>query len=158
MARLLVAAIAASLAAALLGCGDGEDGDKGGAGSEAPSGYAARKAAYIEETDGYCRRLSERIEAELEPYERRLGNPPRAAASARLVEVMAPRVEFEIRRVRSIVLPRRDVKEVLRFLSAWYDEVQRAKRDPVAFVEAEPPFPQAEALARRFGFEDCGEL
>lgn len=157
MARLFSAMLVAlSVAMALTGCGDGDDPPSKQERQQAA--YEEQRAAYIEETDGFCRRMSRRIHGELAPYERRVGSPPDAEASAKLVEVMAPRVEFAIRRVRSIVLPNRDVEEVLYFLDVWRDEVELAKGDPVAFVEAEPPFPKAEALAREFGFEDCGTL
>ncbi len=158
MARRLSAMGVALLGAALLaGCG-GDGDDPPSKQERQQAAYEEERAAYIEETDGFCRRMSRRIHDELAPYERRVGSPPDPAASAKLVRVMAPRVEFAIRRVRSIVLPTRDVEEVLAFLSVWVEEVHAAKRDPVAFVEAEPPFPEAERLAREFGFEDCGTL
>jgi hypothetical protein len=159
MTRLLSAALVALVAASLAaGCGEDSGDDPPSKQERRQAAYERQRAAYIEETDGYCRRLTARIERELAPYRRRLNGGSRAAAAERLVAVMAPRVEFEIRTVRSIVLPERDVEEVLRMLSAWDDEVQRAKRNPLAFVEAEPPFPEAERLARRYGFRDCGAL
>jgi hypothetical protein len=153
MARLLSVMIVALLGAALLvGCGD--DGDDPPSKEERQqAAYEEQRAAYIEEADARCRRIARRIRREVDPYLRRADASPRAAAE--LVEEMAPRVEYEVRAIRILVLPNRDVEEVLAFLSAWVDDVQRAKRDPVAFVEAEGPFPQAEKRARRFGFEDC---
>jgi len=159
MGRLPVAALCALLLlAAFAGCGDAGGDEPPSKRERQQAAYEEERAAYIEETDGFCRRMSRRIHDELAPYERRVGNPPDPEASAKLVEVMAPREEFAMRRVRSIVLPNRDVEAVLHFLDVWRDEVDRAKRDPVAFVEAEPPFPEAERLARQFGFEDCGKL
>jgi hypothetical protein len=147
---MLVALLAAVL---LAGCGDGGD--------EPPSkqerqeaAYEKQRAAYVEEADARCERITERIRREIGPYLRRAEGSPRAAAE--LVEAMAPRVEYEVRAIRILVLPNRDVEEVLAFLSAWVDEVHAAKRDPVAFVEAEQPFPEAVERAREFGFEYCG--
>ena len=154
MARLLSAIVVALLGAALLaGCGGGDDPPSKQERQQAA--YEEQRAAYVEEADARCRRISERIEGELEPYRRQLGNPSSASASTKFVEEMAPRVEYEVRAIRILVLPNRDVEEVLAFLSAWGDDVQRAKRNPAAFVEAEGSFPEAEKLARRFGFEDC---
>lgn len=155
MARLLSAMVVALLGAALLaGCG-GDGDDPPSKQERQQAAYEEQRAAYIEEADARCRRISERIEGELEPYRRQLDSPASASASAKFVEEMAPRVEYEVRAIRILVLPNRDVEEVLAFLSAWVDEVHEAKRDPVAFVEAEGVFPEAEKLARRFGFEDC---
>lgn len=153
MARLLSAMLVALLGLApLTGCGD--DGDDPPSKQEMrQAAYEERRAAYVEEADARCRRIAQRIRREIDPYLRRAEDSPRAAAE--LVEAMAPRVEYEVRAIRILVLPNRDVEEVLAFLSAWYDDVQRAKRDPVAFVEAEGSFPEAEKLARRFGFEGC---
>ena len=154
MARLLSAMLVALLGLALLaGCGD--DGEEPPSKRERrQAAYEEQRAAYVEEADARCRRIARRIRREVDPYLRRAEDSPRAAAE--MVEEMAPRVEYEIRAIRILVLPSRDVEDVLAFLSAWYDDVQRAKRDPVAFVDAEQPFPEAERLAREFGFEDCG--
>lgn len=157
MGRLPVAALCVLLLlAAFAGCGDDGGEEPLSKQEKRQAAYEEQRAAYVEEADARCRRIGERIEAELEPYRRRLGRSASAAASAELVAAMAPRVEYEIRAIRILVLPRRDVEEVLRFLSVWREEVERAKRDPVAFLEAEQPFPEAVARARRFGFEYCG--
>jgi hypothetical protein len=156
MARLLSAMLVGLLAVGLsAGCGDEGDDERPSKAERRQAAYEERRAAYVEEADARCRRLTSRIADELAPYERRLGDPPAARASRALVEFMAPRVEYEIRAIRILVLPNRDVEEVLAVLSAWVDDVQRAKRDPVAFVEAGQAFPEAERLARRFGFRDC---
>jgi hypothetical protein len=156
MGRLPVAALCALLLLALFaGCGDAGGDDPPSKQERRQAAYEEERAAYVEEADARCRRISERIEGELEPYRSRLGSAPSAAASAKFVAEMAPRVEYEVRAIRILVLPQRDVEEVLAFLSAWVDDVQEAKRDPVAFLEAEQSFPDAERLARRFGFQDC---
>lgn len=154
MARLLSAMLVALLAAVFLaGCGDDDPPSKQ---ERQQAAYEEQRAAYVEEADARCRRIARRIRREIDPYLRRAEDSPRAAAE--LVEAMAPLVEYEVRAIRILVLPNRDVEEVLAFLSAWYDDVQQAKRDPVAFAEAAQPFPEAVKLARRFGFEDCGTL
>jgi len=141
------------LAAALLaGCGDDGD-DPPSKQEKRQAAYEKQRAAYVEEADARCRRIADRIRREVDPYLRRAEDSPRAAGE--LVAAMAPRVEYEVRAIRILVLPQRDVEEVLAFLSAWVDEVHEAKRDPVAFVEGGQSFPNAERLARRFGFQDC---
>ncbi|HYP56568.1 MAG TPA: hypothetical protein VEQ41_09775 [Solirubrobacterales bacterium] len=152
MRRTLQLALVASMALGpIAGCG----GDEGPPSKEerGQAAYERERAAYVEEADARCRRIDRRIHREIEPVLRRATDSPRAAA--RLVEEMAPRVEYEIRAIRILVLPQRDVPEVLDFLSAWYDDVQEAKRDPTAFVEAGQPFPDGQRLARRFGFQVC---
>lgn len=153
MARLLSATLVALLATALLaGCGD-DGGDPPSKQEKRQAAYEEQRAAYVEEADARCMRIADRIRREVDFHLTRAEDSPRAAS--KLVEEMAPRVEYEIRAIRILVLPNRDVKEVLAFLSAWYDDVQRAKRDPTAFVEDGQSFPEAERRARRFGFEDC---
>lgn len=155
MVRPVHATLAVLVAISLLaGCGGDDDGGKPSKEERQQAAYEKERAAYVEEADARCRRIARRIQGELASYQRRASDSPRAAAA--LVAEMAPRVEYEIRAIRILVLPPRDVPEVLRFLSTWYDEVQEAKRDPVAFVEADQPFPEAVSRARDFGFEYCG--
>lgn len=157
MARLLSAMLVGLLGVALLaGCGDDDDEGPPSKEEKRQAAYEKERAAYVEEADARCRRLDRRIDGEIDRYRRRAATSPRAAAE--LVEAMAPRVEYEIRAIRILVLPSRDVPAVLDFLSTWYDEVQEAKRDPVAFAEAEQPFPRAVKAAREFGFEYCGNF
>lgn len=155
--KAIVTALAAG-ALLLAGCGDSDDSavsrptpaPEPGQGSK----YQREKADYIEETDGYCRRLRRRIRKEVRPYVLKAPSSPKA--SAEFVRVLKPRMEFEIRRVRSIVLPERDVETVLHFLDVWGDVLKRAERDPVAFVRATSPFAESEKLARQYGFKVCG--
>ena len=157
MGRLPVALLCALLLlTAWAGCGDDSGDESLSKRERQQAAYEEQRAAYVEEADARCRRITERIEGELEPYRRRLDASSSAAASAKFVAAMAPRVEYEVRAIRILVLPQRDVEEVLAFLSAWVDEVHEAKRDPVAFVEGGQSFPEAVKLARRFGFEYCG--
>ena len=79
-------------------------------------------------------------------------------AAAIVNRVMTPRMEHEIRTVRAYVLPPENVDQALRFLQAMQDVVDRAQKEPLAFVRATRPFAKPEQLGREFGFKVCGGL
>lgn len=142
------------IAVCLVGCGGGDSEDR-------TDDADTATAAYIRKADGTCSRQSLKIRQRRVSYleEQARRGVPRATIDTKVVNrVLAPALGYEIRSVRAIVLPPKDVKPVLAFLQSWQNVVYRAEKHPIAFVRSQQPFAKPERLARAFGFRVCGSL
>lgn len=118
------------------------------------------KAEYIAEADATCARQTRKIRRLIGPYTKGRSyaelRPTEATAMVR--KVLAPSLGYEVRSVRILVLPEQYVGRVLHFLAVWQQAVDKAEKNPVAFIYARKPFAEDERLARKFGFRICGSF
>ena len=116
------------------------------------------KAEYIEEADEACARQRRKLRGLISPYlqGRGLSKLSPSLAARMMRKTLGPAMSYEIRRVRIIVLPKRDVEQVLEFLATWQEIVDEGERRPADFVRAGNPLAKSERLAREYGFKICG--
>lgn len=149
-------AIVGVLTSLVLGCGDD---DGANIASVPATTEEVTKARYIEQGDAACARHNRKIQREVQAYLRDAGQSSQAKVADEIVNrVLVPRMGHEIRTVRAYVLPPENVNGALRVLAAMQTVVDRAEKDPVAFLGEGQPFAKAERLAREFGFKVCGGL
>jgi hypothetical protein len=153
-----IAAMVVVLAALVLGCGD-DRGDNESTTFKPETTGGVTKAKFIKQGDAACSRHNEQIQRKAQALLRDAGESSQAELAAEIVNrVMAPRMEHEIRTVRAYVLPPEDVDQALRVLQAMQGVVDRAQKDPFAFVRTTRPFAKPEQLGEDFGFKVCGGL
>ncbi len=151
------AALLAVIALAV-GCGDDGGGSESTASKPATTGEVT-KAKFIEQGDAACTQHNEQIQRKAQALLSDAGESSQAELAAEIVnQVMAPRMEHEIRTVRAYVLPPENVDQALRVLEAMQEVVDRAQQEPLAFVRTTRPFDKPERLGREFGFKVCGGL
>lgn len=153
--RRLAVAISLCVVVLVVGCGDGGE----SSGATGPGGEIS-KTEYIKEADETCAKENQQIQQALTPYYEKgvTGDSQVAVAKEMVHKVLAPRAMYEIRSIRSIVLPVSDVEQVLQVLASMQTVVEGAEKDPVAFVHAERPFAKSERLGAEYGFRVCGGL
>lgn len=131
-----------------------------GGGDTTVSAAERAKAEYIKEADETCTEQNRQIQRKMAPYleQETGGNLPPRIAREMVTKVVIPDLEYEIRSIRAIVLPQRDLAEVARFLAAMDKVASRANSYPVGFTRAGRPFFVPERLGEEYGFTVCGHI
>lgn len=184
---LVAAALVALLSLALLGgCGGDDEGDGGANGTaasaESPAGgggggeAGARanaeggsgaggasgdgklsKAELIKRGDVICDQGQARIGREIDSH---LGVPGgiEAAAPGLVKEVLVPRLEEQIRRLRALEASPDAAPAVDAVTEALQDMIDRAQAEPAGFIVDGEAAAASEQTGRKQGFSSCGAL
>jgi hypothetical protein len=151
--RIGVWAGALLLAAAVAGCGGGDD-DGLQAGDVSP-------AKYRSQADKICRNGSAKLRRDVVERFDQLGLRPTQRPSdeqlAEIVrEVTIPVVEGELAQLRELEAPAKDVDQIEEVYDTLEEEIGELEDDPAeVFKRGSDPFPGASRLADEYGFDDC---
>ncbi len=118
------------------------------------------KAEFVKQASAICLAAKERASEEFSIYLEKNNVPssgPGMAAKAQDVvnTVFGPVFELQVKKIRGLGAPREDVVEVSEILTAMQQGVERAKEEPLEFMQKETAMNQASKLVEAYGLPDC---
>ena len=152
MSKLLTAAVAAAVLAALVaGCGGGDE------------TVTLTKAEFIKQGDAICNAGNKEIEEGFEEFAAENDLPenkePSKEQGVELVEtVILPSVQQQGEELRELGAPEGDEEQVDELLTSLEDAVAEGEGEPELLFEGKTdPFGDVNRQAKDYGFKVCGE-
>lgn len=156
MSKLLTAAVAAAVLAALVaGCGGGDE--------TTDESVTLTKVEFIKQGDAICKAGNKEIEEGFEEFAEENDLPenkePSKEQGVELVEtVILPSVQQQGEELRELGAPEGDEDQVDEMLTALEDAVAEGEDEPELLFEGDTdPFGDANQQAKAYGFKVCGE-
>ena len=167
MSKRFIATLAGALAivALVAGCGGGSDsGDSSAADTSSPeksTGPALTKAEFIKQGDEICKKTAEELNEGIASYTSENGldeSEPSEEQQEELVsEVILPAFRAEGEELGALGPPTGDEEDVEEIVTGIEDAVTDAEGDLSSAITGDSPLEDANAKAREFGFEVCGQ-
>jgi hypothetical protein len=152
---LALAALAASGALALAGCGGDDDTSttaSGASETSGSSGPALTKAQFVAQADAICAAGDRTIEEAIKALGR--GGEPSPADLHQFSIIAVPAIQQEVDAIKALPPPEGDEDEVKAILAAVQKGIDKIKSDPTS-IESDP-LAEADRLAEDYGLEQCG--
>jgi hypothetical protein len=138
-------------AAAITGCGGGDD--------ESPTVAGSRpitRAEFVAEADRICHSANAQIEAAADELATADREPPPARVRQVVLSIVVPTLGSEVAAIRSLGSPPSDEARVERILASTERGIRQLRADPAAVLDRPPPaLREAGRLARAYGSEEC---
>ncbi len=153
---LLAVGMAIALAAAVVGCGGGDD-------STDSSAAALTKAEFIKQADKVCKEGEESLEAEGEEFAEEndidIENPTDEQKEEVVVEVVGPALHKQGEELAALGAPEGEEEAVEAIVDALEGGADEIESDPAILIEGKdnPPLEEASDLAGEYGLTECGE-
>lgn len=154
---LLAIGMAIALAAAVAGCGGGDDstGDS--------SAAALTKAEFIKQADKVCKDGEEALEAEAEEFAEDndidMENPTEEQKEEVVLDVVGPALHKQGEELAALGAPEGEEEKVEALVDALESGADEIEGDPKIVIEGKdnPPLEEASELAGDYGLTECGE-
>lgn len=153
---LLAIGMVIALAAAVAGCGGGDDstGDSTSA--------ALTKPEFVKQADAICKSGEEALEDEADEFVEEndvdTENPTTEQQEEVIVDVVAPALHKQGEEIAALGAPEGEEESVEAIVDALESGSDDLESDPGAFINGkENPLAEASKLAREFGLTECGE-
>jgi hypothetical protein len=148
-ARLATLALAA---AAIVGCGGGDETSTYPAGVSRP----IAKVRFLAEADRICHSTNARIEAAADGLVTGRHEPPPAEVRRVVLRIVVPTLRSEVDAIRSLGAPAGDERRVGAILAATERGIRQIQADPVGVLDGPPPaLREAGRLAQAYGSSEC---
>lgn len=156
---LLAIGMAIALAAAVAGCGGGDDTTASGDSSV----QALTKPEFIKQADKVCKDGEEALEDEGEKFAEEndvdIENPTDEQKEEVITEVIGPALHKQGEELAALGAPEGEEETVEAIVDALESGADEIENDPAILIEGKdnPPLEEASELASDYGLTECGE-
>ena len=155
LATLLLAL--AGLAAFAAGCGGSSGTESSGSGE---SGGSLTKSELIKQGDAICKKGEAALEEEANGFAKENGidtsKPTQAQQEEVIEKVVAPALRRQAEEIRALGAPGGEEGKVEKLVDALEKGSEELEEEPGKLLQGTNPVQQASALAKEYGFKNCG--
>jgi hypothetical protein len=150
---LLLAGIVAT-AVVVAGCGSSDDSTE--------TTVTLTKVEFIEQGDAICKQGSKQIEDEADEFAEDndidTSDPSKEEQEEVITTVVAPSLQTQADEISELGAPEGEEDEVTAMIDALEAGAQKLEDEPGVLLESDSdPLAEANRLANKFGFEECGQ-
>lgn len=157
--RVLIVALAASVALPAAGCGDSASSNEATNSGVTVQTGSLTKEQFVEKADQICEDSRAEFERKFSTFSQRSSSAANLIDQAKnaIDTIFVPVYEKQIDQISSLGAPSGDEEEIASILGSVQRSLDKAKQEPLQFFRENKPFPEAEKLARAYGLTGCAD-